>query len=346
MGGGARGGRRPSWYSHRADVREPAGVRVRGVRRAATRRVGGDVQPGVEGSGDPARRCGRRSGSRARRRGRDARRWPTRCPPFVPSSSTASCGRPENPFPSSTTSTSTRCWCSVPARPAYRRRYATRTGRSATQWSTGSPRSGSPTAIVSRWQLPPVHILGLLNIVTAVAAGARVRLHPRFDLDASLRAIAEERMTLEMAVAPIALGMANHPRLEDFDLTSLRYIMWGATPVAEEVARTVTRRSGVRWLPAYGTSEVPVIAANPVQAPDAVAPRQRRLGRARGRAADRRSGDRRGARRRRDRRDRGTEPVGHGGIPPGLRDGTVVPRRLVPHGRHRLARALRMAAHH
>jgi long-chain acyl-CoA synthetase len=114
---------------------------------------------------------------------------------------------------------------------------------------------------------PPVHILGLLNIVTAVAAGTRIRLHPRFDLDASLRAIAEERMTLEMAVAPIALGMANHPRLEEFDLSSLRYIMWGATPVAEEVARTVTRRSGVRWLPAYGTSEVPVIAANPVQDP-------------------------------------------------------------------------------
>jgi long-chain acyl-CoA synthetase len=115
---------------------------------------------------------------------------------------------------------------------------------------------------------PPVHILGLLNIVTAVAAGTRVRLHPRFDLDASLRAIAEERMTLEMAVAPIALGMANHPRLEEFDLSSLRYIMWGATPVAAEVARTVTRRSGVRWLPAYGTSEVPVLAANPVQDPE------------------------------------------------------------------------------
>ena len=115
---------------------------------------------------------------------------------------------------------------------------------------------------------PPVHILGLLNIVTAVAAGARIRLHRRFDLDASLRAIEDDRLTLEMAVAPIALGMANHPRLEDFDLTSLRYIMWGATPVAEEVARTVTRRTGVRWLPAYGTSEVPVIAANPVHAPD------------------------------------------------------------------------------
>jgi acyl-CoA synthetase (AMP-forming)/AMP-acid ligase II len=61
--------------------------------------------------------------------------------------------------------------------------------------------------------------------------------------------------------------MANHPRLEDFDLSSLRYVMWGATPVAEEVARTVSRRAGVRWLPAYGTSEVPVISANPVQRP-------------------------------------------------------------------------------
>ncbi len=115
---------------------------------------------------------------------------------------------------------------------------------------------------------PPVHILGLLNIFTGVAAGARFRLHPRFDLDASLRTVQDERLTLDQAVAPIALGMANHARLEEFDLSSLRYVMWGATPVAEEVARTVTRRSGVRWLPAYGTSEVPVIACNPVQEPD------------------------------------------------------------------------------
>jgi acyl-CoA synthetase (AMP-forming)/AMP-acid ligase II len=115
---------------------------------------------------------------------------------------------------------------------------------------------------------PPVHILGLLNIFTGVAAGARFRLHPRFDLDASLRTVQDERLTLDQAVAPIALGMANHPDLESYDLSSLRYVMWGATPVAEDVAHTVTRRSGVRWLPAYGTSEVPVIACNPVQEPD------------------------------------------------------------------------------
>jgi acyl-CoA synthetase (AMP-forming)/AMP-acid ligase II len=71
-----------------------------------------------------------------------------------------------------------------------------------------------------------------------------------------------------MAVAPIALAMANHPDLEAYDLSSLRYVMWGATPVTPAVAETVTARAGVRWLPAYGTSEVPVIAANPVGDPD------------------------------------------------------------------------------
>ena len=114
---------------------------------------------------------------------------------------------------------------------------------------------------------PPSHILGLLNLLTAAAAGASVRLHRRFDLDEVLRRIESERMTLEMAVAPIALAMANHPDLERYDLSSLRYIMWGATPVSEHVARVVTERTGVRWLPAYGASEVPVIACNPVDDP-------------------------------------------------------------------------------
>jgi long-chain acyl-CoA synthetase len=116
---------------------------------------------------------------------------------------------------------------------------------------------------------PPSHILGLLNLLAAGEAGAAVRLHQRFDLDEILHRIASDRMTLEMAVAPIALALANHPHLEDYDLSSLRYIMWGATPVTESVANAVTARTGVRWLPAYGASELPVIAANPVGDPSA-----------------------------------------------------------------------------
>jgi acyl-CoA synthetase (AMP-forming)/AMP-acid ligase II len=114
---------------------------------------------------------------------------------------------------------------------------------------------------------PPSHILGLLNLVTALEVGAFVRLHRRFDVGQLLRCIEQDRITVEMAVAPIALAIAAQPDLESYDLSSLRFIMWGATPVTPSVAEAVTRRTGIGWVPAYGASELPVIACNPLDAP-------------------------------------------------------------------------------
>lgn len=112
---------------------------------------------------------------------------------------------------------------------------------------------------------PPSHILGLLNIVMALETGAWIRLHRRFDIDMMLHHIETDRITIEMAVAPIALALAAHSDLESYDLSSLRYIMWCATPVTRSVAETVTGRTGVSWVTAYGTSELPVIACNDIE---------------------------------------------------------------------------------
>jgi acyl-CoA synthetase (AMP-forming)/AMP-acid ligase II len=112
---------------------------------------------------------------------------------------------------------------------------------------------------------PPSHILGLLNIVMALETGAWIRLHQRFDIDLMLHHIQADRITVEMAVAPIALALAAHPKLETYDLSSLRYVMWCATPVTQSVADDVTRRTGVNWVTAYGTSELPVIACNRIE---------------------------------------------------------------------------------
>lgn len=109
---------------------------------------------------------------------------------------------------------------------------------------------------------PPSHILGLLNIVMALDTGAWIRLHRRFDIDQMLRHIEADRITVEMAVAPIALALAAHPDLDTYDLSSLRYAMWCATPVTASVAEAVTARSGVNWVTAYGTSELPVLTCN------------------------------------------------------------------------------------
>ncbi len=109
---------------------------------------------------------------------------------------------------------------------------------------------------------PPSHILGLLNIMTALDAGAWIRLHPRFDVEAMLRHIESDRITIEMTVAPIALALAAHPRLESYDLSTLRYLMWCATPVTATVAEEVTRRTGVGWVTAYGATELVVITCD------------------------------------------------------------------------------------
>ncbi|MGW3285908.1 class I adenylate-forming enzyme family protein [Streptomyces sp. NPDC001002] len=149
--------------------------------------------------------------------------------------------------------------------------------------TTGMPKAvrhthGSLAAAVGHWRTalrltaedriqvvtPPSHILGLLNILTALEAGAWFRLHRRFDLDRLLHHIELDRITIEMVVAPIALAIASHPKLERYDLSSLRHMMWGATPVTPSIAETVTRRTGIGWVPAYGTSELPVIACNPL----------------------------------------------------------------------------------
>jgi acyl-CoA synthetase (AMP-forming)/AMP-acid ligase II len=150
--------------------------------------------------------------------------------------------------------------------------------------TTGMPKAvrhthGSFAAAVRHWRdalrltsddrmqimTPPSHILGLLNIVMALETGAWVRLHRRFDIDLMLHHIETDRITIEMAVAPIALALAAHPKLESYDLSSLRYIMWCATPVTPSVAEAVTKRTGVNWVTAYGTSELAVIACNEIE---------------------------------------------------------------------------------
>ncbi len=114
---------------------------------------------------------------------------------------------------------------------------------------------------------PLSHILGIANVAAGLASGSAHRLFARFDLDEMLRSIEQDRITLGIAVAPVAIAMANHPELESFDLSSLRYFNWCATPVTVSVAERFTRRTGVRWLTAYGATEAPVLTANPVEQP-------------------------------------------------------------------------------
>jgi len=89
----------------------------------------------------------------------------------------------------------------------------------------------------------------------------------RFDIDLMLRHIEADRITIEMAVAPIALALAGPSDAGELRpvVAALHHVC--ATPVTQSVAEAVTGRTGVSWVTAYGTSELPVIACNEIDGP-------------------------------------------------------------------------------
>jgi acyl-CoA synthetase (AMP-forming)/AMP-acid ligase II len=115
--------------------------------------------------------------------------------------------------------------------------------------------------------MPLFTIYGVLVTFSSFAAGAPLRLFRRFDAPTILRNLQDEKITIAFGAAPVAVALRSQPDLESYDLSALRYMMWGATPVIPEIAMDVARRAGIRWFVAYATTEAGV-AANPIECPD------------------------------------------------------------------------------
>ncbi|WP_405182663.1 acyl--CoA ligase [Nocardia sp. NBC_01377] len=111
---------------------------------------------------------------------------------------------------------------------------------------------------------PLSHILGIVNVGATFLGGAAIRLFPRFGVAEMVDGIERDRTTIGITVAPIASALTAMPALESRDLSSLRYLNWSATPINADIAREFTHRTGVAWQPAYGSTEVPILAVSPV----------------------------------------------------------------------------------
>lgn len=113
--------------------------------------------------------------------------------------------------------------------------------------------------------LPFFHIYGmtvLLNL--ALRQRATLVTMPRFDLMEFLRVVQDHRCTFLFIAPPIAVALAKHPAVDDFDLSSVHSVFSGAAPLDGETAETAGRRIGARFFQGYGMSELsPVSHAIP-----------------------------------------------------------------------------------
>jgi acyl-CoA synthetase (AMP-forming)/AMP-acid ligase II len=91
----------------------------------------------------------------------------------------------------------------------------------------------------------------------------------KFDLPEFLRVIAEYRVNRVYIAPPVAVALAKHPMVDDYDLSCIDVIFSGAAPLDAELGHAVAARLGCTVLQGYGMTELsPVSHCMPDDRPD------------------------------------------------------------------------------
>jgi acyl-CoA synthetase (AMP-forming)/AMP-acid ligase II len=105
--------------------------------------------------------------------------------------------------------------------------------------------------------LPFFHIYGMTVLLNAALhARAALVIMPSFDLTEFLANIANHRCTYAFIAPPVAVALAKHPLIDEYDLSSLQGIMSGAAPLDADLGHAVAERLGCAVVQGYGMSEL------------------------------------------------------------------------------------------
>ena len=123
---------------------------------------------------------------------------------------------------------------------------------------------------------PPVHLItaplshaaGVVFMAMA-GAGATHVISPSADPEAMLDLVQRHRVTILFLPPTIIYMLLAHPRLKQYDCSSLRYFLFGAAPMSVEKLREAIERFGPILCHLYGSTETLVM--NTILRPDELA---------------------------------------------------------------------------
>jgi 4-coumarate--CoA ligase len=109
--------------------------------------------------------------------------------------------------------------------------------------------------------LPFFHIYGMTVLMNLfLSQRAKIVTMPRFDLELFLKLIQQHGATRLYIVPPVALALAKHPLVEQFDVSSVKQIFSGAAPLGAEIEAAVGTRFGAESVQGYGMTELSPIS--------------------------------------------------------------------------------------
>lgn len=105
--------------------------------------------------------------------------------------------------------------------------------------------------------LPFFHIYGMTVLMNFFLVDhGRLVTMPRFDLAEFLRLIQEHQATRLFIVPPVALALAKHPLVDEYDVSSVKEIFSGAAPLSKEIEEAIEARMKTRMVQGYGMTEM------------------------------------------------------------------------------------------
>jgi long-chain acyl-CoA synthetase len=121
------------------------------------------------------------------------------------------------------------------------------------QWTASQINQDTDKSLVV---LPLFHIFGLSFIMLmSTAVGVQMVMHIRFDADRVLSDITRKKITTFAGVPTMYTALVNHPKIREFDLSSLRLCGCGGAPLPVEVLQRFRELTGLTPREGYGLTE-------------------------------------------------------------------------------------------
>jgi len=127
--------------------------------------------------------------------------------------------------------------------------------------------TGQPGAEKLMAAIPFFHVYGMtVGMIFAIYSGAEIVIVPNpRPIDNVMNIIQKERCTVFPGVPAMYIGIVNHPKINEYDLKSVKACISGSAPLPMEIQEQFGQITGGRLVEGFGMTEAsPVTHCNPV----------------------------------------------------------------------------------